>query len=125
MKTRTNQPVFLDNGQPVDDSKLGGTKLYKHNLVFTNGDSTTQKISFITTKKDAYIKNDFVGGEEKLNTLTKDFICFSVDTPNGMFGMDMGNGVNIIKIVPQASKNVLTTIYAWNCVSLKDTISEL
>lgn len=32
MKTRTNQPVFLDNGNPVDDSKLGGTKLYKHDI---------------------------------------------------------------------------------------------
>lgn len=32
MKTRTNQPVFLDNGQPVNDSALGGTKLYKHTI---------------------------------------------------------------------------------------------
>ncbi len=33
MKTRTNQPVFLDNGNPVDDSALGGTQLYKHVIV--------------------------------------------------------------------------------------------
>ena len=33
MKTRTNQPVFLDNGNPVDDSALGGTKLFKHTII--------------------------------------------------------------------------------------------
>lgn len=33
MKTRTNQPVFYDNGQKVDDSALGGTKLYLHHII--------------------------------------------------------------------------------------------
>ena len=38
MKTRTNQPVFLDNGQLVDDSKLGETKLYLHTIEETSND---------------------------------------------------------------------------------------
>ena len=36
MKTRTNQPVFLDNGNPVNDSALGGTKLYLHSIVVSD-----------------------------------------------------------------------------------------
>ena len=41
MKTRTNQPVFYDNGQKVDDSALGGTKLYKHSFQIINEDIMT------------------------------------------------------------------------------------
>ena len=45
MKTRTNQPVFLDNGGKVDDSKLGGTKLYKHHITeMVEGDDATDLI---------------------------------------------------------------------------------
>lgn len=52
MKTRTNQPVFYDNGQRVDDSALGGTKLYKHELVFTN--TTIYLISTQADKETGY-----------------------------------------------------------------------
>lgn len=39
MKTRTNQPVYKDNGEELKDSDLsGGTKLYRHNIVFSNAD---------------------------------------------------------------------------------------
>ena len=39
MKTRTNQPVVLDNGQPVVDSKLG-SKLYLHSINISLSDGT-------------------------------------------------------------------------------------
>lgn len=50
MKTRTNQPVFLDNGQPVDDSNLGGTKLYRHELTLSENaqfPSNASKVVFV------------------------------------------------------------------------------
>ena len=57
MKTRTNQPIVLDNGQPVDDSKLGGTKLYKHEIdisISHAGGTVTGKLYLISNNANNY-----------------------------------------------------------------------
>lgn len=59
MKTRTNQPVFLDNGELVDDSALGGTKLYRHQITMAcsgGGGSNNFKVDIISSKDTAYTK---------------------------------------------------------------------
>ena len=60
MKTRTNQPVFYDNGQRVDDSKLG-TKTYKYNIYGTCVDPSNNQYDidmfFISKVKDLTLEN--------------------------------------------------------------------
>lgn len=63
MKTRTNQPVFLDNGNLVDDNNLGGgTKLYLHTLVIggMGGNCTIKFMAPIGDKLTASNKADFL-----------------------------------------------------------------
>lgn len=59
MKTRTNQPVFLDNGELVNDGALGGTKLYKHQITMAcsgASGSNNFKVDIISSKEIAYTK---------------------------------------------------------------------
>ena len=57
MKTRTNQPVFLDNGENVDDSKLGGTKLYRHS-VFIQDNENEIHLNIISALSSSIVSTD-------------------------------------------------------------------
>ena len=102
MKTRTNQPVFLDNGGKVDDSKLGGTKLYQHKIELddasvTNLNSSLEiedaglPIYIISTNPNPYDLS--MSSSYRLSVGKNGVIAISLDvgTPIGYINVDGAN----------------------------------
>ena len=61
MKTRTNQPIFYDNGAKVDDNALGGTQLYKHSFTIEDEDMNAYEITIINNSSNAITSLGNVG----------------------------------------------------------------
>ena len=81
MKTRTNQPVYKDNGEELKDSDLsGGTKLYSHNFITSNSD----EIKFLSLRKEPYIKEEY----DDISSILSDILLFGGYYYNDSDGFD-------------------------------------
>ena len=87
MKTRTNQPVFLDNGQKVDDNALGGTQLYKHVVTVEDSGSNTFNIELISIRGTAYQSLTTISSDKNYEVLSFGIIV-PEDTPKQIIAIE-------------------------------------
>lgn len=120
MKTRTNQPVFLDNGEKVDDSALGGTQLYRHYIILSYG-AYRCSLTLINSKSDAYTSISELVSDSKNYGLH-----FSVRGDASLVAPS-GNGfVSLVEIDQNNVKIQSSLGVTTNCDSvLSDTVSQL
>lgn len=81
MKTRTNQPIFLDNGNPVNDSALGGTQLYKHTITIDEWHDPVSCFVIISTNPNQITNFNSIVNEKLIGTLitympTDEYVLF-------------------------------------------------
>ena len=112
MKSRTNQPLFKDDGTLLTDAQLvsdiqanGGTKLYQHGFVFPNGNELyvisidSDPITFDGTDPEDFVNR--VMGANAISAkiyidssgLTMQLLCVYPDGETVAFDYDLNYGL--------------------------------
>lgn len=112
MKTRTNQPIFKDDGTPFTDSQLesdisqkGGTKLYRHNITIRCHTEDLTEFNF-TLVIFSFVSDNFATNKQQLD-IQNVVSCQSFKETTDNF--------NLYLINMEYSSNELTlTYYSFN-----------